>query len=172
MALQYKFFSLPTACDQEAEEELNFFLRSRRIVSIHKELIRQEGGSFWAIAVEYAAGESKDARKSELHRRKIDYKEALSPENFAVFAKLRDWRKETAAKEAVQVYTVFLNEQLAAMVEKRVTTKKGLLEIDGVGAGKVEKYGDAVLAVLHTEFANQESGDEAGKTSLSADSAA
>ena len=34
-------FLLSVACDQETEEELNIFLRSWRIVSIHKELIRQ-----------------------------------------------------------------------------------------------------------------------------------
>ena len=96
IALQYKFFSLPVACGQDFEEELNSFLRSRRIVSTRKELIRQDGGSFWAIAVEYAPGEGKDTRRSELNRRKIDYKEELSPENFAIFARLCDWRKETA----------------------------------------------------------------------------
>ncbi|MDR2573812.1 MAG: HRDC domain-containing protein [Desulfovibrio sp.] len=172
MALQYKFFSLPVSCEREYEEELNSFLRSRRIVSIQKELVRQDGGSFWAIAVEYATGEGKDARKSDLGRRKIDYKEELSPENFAIFVKLRDWRKETAAKEAVQLYAIFMNEQLAAMVEKRVTTKSGLLEIDGIGSGKVEKYGDAVLAVLNEEFRRLEAGGETGETPVSADSRA
>lgn len=77
----------------------------------------------------------------------------LSPENFAIFARLRDWRKETAAREAAQLYNVFMNDQLAAMVEKRITTKKGLMEIEGVGEARVEKYGDAVLAILKEEFA-------------------
>ena len=97
----------------------------------------------------------KDARLGELAKRKIDYKEELSPEDFAVFARLRDWRKETALKEAVQLYTIFMNEQLAAMVSKRAITKNALLEIDGVGSGKVEKYGEAVLAILNEAFGHQ-----------------
>ncbi len=43
-----------------------------------------------------------------------------------MFVKLRDWRKETAVREAVPVYTVFMNEQLAAMVQNKVSTKAGL----------------------------------------------
>jgi superfamily II DNA helicase RecQ len=107
-----------------------------------------------------------------LAKRKIDYKEELSPENFAVFAKLRDWRKETAVKEAVQLYTIFMNEQLATMVEKRVTSKSELLAIDGIGNGKVEKYGDAVLAILNAEFTRMGMNSETGETALSPDSKA
>ena len=131
-------------------------------------MVCQEGRHYWAVTAEYTIDGEKDARRSEMGRRKIDYKEEMTPENFAVFARLRDWRKETAQKEAVQLYTIFMNEQLAAMVEKRVTTKKGLLEIDGVGQGKAEKYGEAVLAILNEELSRQtERQDEANQESVS-----
>jgi hypothetical protein len=42
MSVQFKFFSLPIPCEEEAEEELNAFLRSVRIVAAHREMVRQE----------------------------------------------------------------------------------------------------------------------------------
>ena len=78
----------------------------------------------------------------------MDYKEVLKPEEFEVFSRLREWRKAAAEKEGVPVYTVLTNEQLAQMVQKKVSTKAALKEIEGVGEARVEKYGEAVLRVL------------------------
>ena len=50
-------------------------------------------------------------------KNKVDYKEILTPEQFAVFARLRELRKEIASREAVPVYTIFTNEQLSQMVQ-------------------------------------------------------
>ncbi|MBF0202606.1 MAG: HRDC domain-containing protein, partial [Desulfamplus sp.] len=156
MSLQYKFFSIPLGRESDDEDELNAFLKGVQIVTVHRELICQESRYYWAIAVEYQAGGSrpKDVRKSELAKKKIDYREVLSPEDFAIYVKLRDWRKETAAREALQLFNVFMNEQLAAMIQKRVTTKSALKEIEGVGEARVAKYGDAVLAILKDSFKN------------------
>ena len=166
MALQYKFFSIPVTCAEDMEHELNTFLRGIQTITINRELICQENRFYWAIAVEYSTGTKKDVRKSELVKKKIDYKEVLSPEDFSIFATLRDWRKETAGREAVQLYNVFMNEQLAAMVQKRVTTKAGLRELDGVGDARVQKYGDAVLGILKDAFSRLEKKDETGKPSV------
>ena len=72
----------------------------------------------------------------------------LSPEEFTVFSRLREVRKELAEKAAVPPYAVFTNEQLAAIVRQRVTTAAALEKIGGVGPARVEKFGAAVLAVL------------------------
>jgi ribonuclease D len=56
----------------------------------------------------------------------VDYKEVLKPEEFEVFSRLRDWRKNVAEKEGVPVYAVLTNEQLAQMVQKQVKSKAGL----------------------------------------------
>ena len=46
------------------------------------------------------------------------------------------------------MYTIFTNEQLARIATNRITTKSGLLEIEGVGEAKVNKYGDEVLGIV------------------------
>ena len=81
-------------------------------------------------------------------RAKVDYKEVLKPEEFAVFARLRELRKEMAQAEAVPVYTIFTNEQPAQMVRSRATTKAALEKVAGVGDARIEKYGTRFLEVL------------------------
>jgi len=78
----------------------------------------------------------------------VDYKEVLKPGEFEVFSRLRDWRRAVAEKEGVPVYTIFTNEQLAQMVQKKVNSKAALKEIEGVGDARVEKYGDALMQVM------------------------
>lgn len=154
MSLQIRFFSIPLINASDFEDDLNLFLRSVQTVNLHRELVCQESRYYWAIAVEYMSGNTPEARerKREPGKKKIDYKEVLSPEDFEIFARLRDWRKETAAKEGVQLYNVFMNDQLAAMVQNRVVSKNGLKSIEGVGEGRIAKYGDAVLSILNEVF--------------------
>ena len=43
---------------------------------------------------------------------------------------------------------MFTNEQLAEMVQKRTVSAASLREIAGIGEARVEKYGEAFLAIL------------------------
>ena len=72
----------------------------------------------------------------------------LCSEDFTLFTKLRNWRKDTAAKEAVAVYTIFTNEQLAQISSKRPKSKTDLLKIQGVGEAKVSNYGQSTLDLV------------------------
>ena len=80
--------------------------------------------------------------------RKVDYKELLTPEQFAVFARLRDLRKELATRDAVPVYNVFTNEQLAEIVKRDCATLAQMQEIAGIGEARVGKYGEIFLSSL------------------------
>ena len=145
--MQLKLFLLPVKNLDAAEAEMNAFLRSHRVLAVKKEFVADGENSFWTFCVEYLdspAGAAPWPSKGP----KVDYKELLKPEEFEVFSRLREWRKAAAEKEGVPVYTVLTNEQLAQMVQKRVNSKAGLKEIEGVGEARVEKYGEAVLKVL------------------------
>ena len=91
-----------------------------------------------------AAGEA--ARETPAS--KIDYKQVLDPETFAVFSKLREVRKALAEKESLPAYAVFTNEQLAEIAKARCATAGALEKIDGVGPARVAKYGAAILAAM------------------------
>jgi superfamily II DNA helicase RecQ len=150
MPVQFKFFIISVKNHEDAEADLNRFIRSKRVLAVHREFIQQGENSFWSMIIEYLtgaddAGSSKDGKAN---RKRIDYKEVLSPEDFALFVRLRDWRKQAAASEGVPVYTIFNNEQLAIIAKKRISTLSELQKIEGVGEARVKKYGETVVKVI------------------------
>ncbi len=149
--MQYKFFRISVNNSSEAEAELNRFLRGPRILAVHREFVTQGESSFWAVAVEYLFGEPPLEKTNPRRREKIDYKEVLEPGDFAVYARLRDWRKQTGDAEAVPVYTILTNEQMAEIARRRCSSLAALGEISGIGAGRLEKYGQQILDLLQLE---------------------
>ena len=148
MASQFKFFTIPINCPEADEVQLNRFLRSHRILHTIPEFVAGSQPPCWAIAVEYMEGETGKMASGGKNRSRTDYKELLSPEDFTLFVKLREWRKVVAERDGVPVYTIFSNEQLARIAEQRITTKKGLKEIDGVGESRIERFADAVIELV------------------------
>ncbi len=145
--MAYRFFTISVHDSYDTEAELNAFLSGHRVVSIERRFVDLGVQSFWSICVDYLTGPSgKNSPYSP--RERVDYKEKLTPEQFQVFAQLRDLRKELAQAEAIPIYAVFSNEQLARMVTDRVTTKDALEKIEGIGDARVSKYGPRFLELL------------------------
>ena len=61
---------------------------------------------------------------------------------------LRSLRTELATEQGVPAYLVFPDSTLRGMVASKPRTVEELLEVNGVGAVKLERYGDAFLNVL------------------------
>jgi superfamily II DNA helicase RecQ len=145
--MSFRFFVIPINQDGEAEAQLNAFLASHKVLSIDRRWVDQGSQSFWSFCIDYLPQGGKGAARIE-QRDRVDYKEKLPPEQFRVFAALRELRKEIAQAEAVPVYTIFTNEQLAQMVTSSVTSKAALEKIDGVGEARVAKYGERFVELL------------------------
>lgn len=145
--MQWAFYRIPVTGSVEATE-LNRFLRTVRVLNCHREFVANGDASYWAMAVEYLPALENAARPGREAGAKVDFKAVLPPEDFALFARLREWRKALANSEAVPVYTIFTNEQLAEMSRRRCSSLATLAEIEGVGQGRTEKYGRAVLDVI------------------------
>lgn len=152
--MSFRFFTIPMQGAGDSEAELNEFLSCHKVLAVDRRWVDQGENSFWAFCVDYlprGAGRANSAR-SEPSRTRVDYKDILSPEEFIVFAKLRQLRKDIAQAEAIPIYAVFTNQQLATMVQKRAQTKGALDEIAGVGDARVQKFGDRVLDLLKTQW--------------------
>ena len=102
--MQYQFFTVPAQAGHVEAEELNKFLRTKEIVSVEK-AFKDNGVPKWYFVVEYLEGSPKDGDGHRRNRR-VDYKEVLSAEDFAVFSRLRDLRKELSQAEAVPVFAI------------------------------------------------------------------
>ena len=64
------------------------------------------------------------------------------------FAALKAWRADVARSHNVPAYVVFHDATLAEMADIRPQTLAGLAEIGGVGARKLDAYGEQILALL------------------------
>ncbi len=70
------------------------------------------------------------------------------PVDEELFGELRALRKQLADEQNVPAYVVFSDATLAEMAARRPATSSELLEVNGVGTTKLERYGEAFLAVI------------------------
>jgi ATP-dependent DNA helicase RecQ len=66
----------------------------------------------------------------------------------AVFASLRNWRRERARTDGIPPYVVFHDRTLAEIARRRPRSPDELAEVSGVGPSKLQRYASEVLAVV------------------------
>jgi DNA helicase-2/ATP-dependent DNA helicase PcrA len=66
----------------------------------------------------------------------------------AVVERLREWRLEVSRALSVPAFVVFTDATLVALAEAAPADESALLAVSGIGRGKADRYGAAVLAVL------------------------
>jgi superfamily II DNA helicase RecQ len=154
--LAYAFFKIPCGPEPGAAQVLNDFLKSHSVLAVEKQWVTAGDASFWAFCVQYQeTGVPQGGRPGGGGGAKVDYKEVLTDEQFRLFVKLREVRKQLAEREGMPVFAVFTNEQLAEMVKKSVRTAEELRGIPGVGEARVEKYGREILALMNSDAPGQ-----------------
>jgi len=141
---QFKTFLLPLEPDAAAEEELNSFLRGRRVVDVQRLCVPDKG---WCFCVEWLDGTVGGGRTPGFAGR-IDYMKELDPVTFAVFSKLRTRRKELAREAGVPPFGVATDAQLAEMAKMDEPALAKIAAIEGFGEARVKAYGEKLLAVL------------------------
>ena len=72
----------------------------------------------------------------------------LDDEGLARFAALKAWRGEVAREHNLPAYVVFHDATLAEMAQQQPDSLDALAQISGVGAKKLEAYGQEILRVL------------------------
>ncbi|QHJ70240.1 DNA helicase RecQ [Planococcus halotolerans] len=115
---------------------------------ISQELLAVEQGSFPTIYVpdggrDVLLGKRKVLRKGAVVTKQI-------ADNDPLFEELRKIRKELADQGGVPPFVIFSDKTLQDMCARRPKTPEEFLEVNGVGANKLEKYGEAFLSAIHT----------------------
>lgn len=85
-----------------------------------------------------------DAAERKLGR----HRDCEAPYDEDLLAALKQWRLETAKAASQPAFVVFTDATLQAIAEAIPTNRAGLLRLPGIGAVKVDRYGEAVLAVI------------------------
>lgn len=151
------FFTIPALSPALEQAALSQFLATHRVASIEKQWIAAGTDSAWAICVTVALGQDalpdtlKMPSAKTIRTPQVDYRALLNPDDFALFAILRNLRKDIAAQEGVPVYALFSNEHLATMAIERPNNIEALRSIEGVGEVRIRKYGAAFIALLRSQ---------------------
>ncbi len=74
----------------------------------------------------------------------------VSPRTGGLFEALRAWRKGQAQVQSVPPYVIFHDKTLLEIAQSRPADLAHLGEVSGVGQGKLERYGPAVLEVVRS----------------------
>src|SRR5699024_10496705 len=66
----------------------------------------------------------------------------------ALLERLRDWRRLCAQEQKVPAYVIFTDATLQAIAEQEPSSTAQLSAVSGVGTVKLDRYGEAVLALV------------------------
>lgn len=147
--MQYRIFTIPICGGEELNDEMNKFLRAHRIVNVERKLVENENAC-WSFCIEYIDSAVAVVNNNVWQKKeKVDYKTVLDEETFNIFVRLREIRKQIADSDAVPAYAVFTDAELAGIAALPEKTPSELQKIDGIGAKKVEKYGEALCNLFN-----------------------
>jgi ATP-dependent DNA helicase RecQ len=91
----------------------------------------------------------KPVRQKRQATRQKDYVESdLSKTEQAIFEKLRWWRVETARKHNVPAYVIFHDATMREIAKAKPGSLSDLRNIAGVGAKKLETYGEEIVSLI------------------------
>ncbi len=76
--------------------------------------------------------------------------ETLADGDLALLDKLKAWRLDEARTQAVPAYVILHDSTLAELARRRPRSVADLADVAGIGARKLERYGQALLGVLAT----------------------
>ncbi|RAZ69241.1 DNA helicase RecQ [Planococcus maitriensis] len=113
---------------------------------ISQELLAVEQGSFPTIFV------PDGGRDVLLGKRRVMRKGAVVTKRIAtndpLFEELRTVRKKLADEAGVPPFVIFSDKSLQDMVARKPKDEEAFLEVNGVGANKLEKYGEQFLEAI------------------------
>jgi ATP-dependent DNA helicase RecQ len=94
---------------------------------------------------------AKERRKSSATPAGAPAPAAPTPEEVDpdLLAALKNWRREQAREQAVPPYVVFHDRTLLEIAGRRPTDLASLGQVSGIGQAKLERYGAALLALIH-----------------------
>jgi ATP-dependent DNA helicase RecQ len=72
----------------------------------------------------------------------------LTHPDTALFERLKEWRRGEARTQGVPAYVILHDRTLAEIAQRRPATLQGLEQVSGIGARKLERYGQALIGVV------------------------
>jgi superfamily II DNA helicase RecQ len=145
--MQIKTYAIPIIGGEQMNEEMNAFLRSKKVLQLESHIVTHANNAFWSFCIKYV----EDAAILERERVKVDYKQVLDEAAFKRFSRLREIRKQLANDDSVPAYAVFTDEELSGVAKLDEITLVKLKSVKGIGDKKIEKYGSHFIKAMSHE---------------------
>jgi hypothetical protein len=135
--MQIQIFTIPIMGGEKLLEEMNVFLRSKKVLQVKEQLVNHSDGIFWCYSVRYVD----DVSVAEREKAKVDYREVLGEVAFGRFTAMREIRKKVALDDAVPAYAVLTDGELAELAKVEVITAATLKNVKGTTATTITASG-------------------------------
>lgn len=134
--MQIKIFTIPALWGEQMTEEMNTFLRSKKVLQVESHFSMEPGGAYWSFCIKFAD----NLAISEREKPKVDYRKELDEASFARFSRLREIRKRLSGEENLPAYAIFTDEEMAELAKMEVITEASMRTVKGIGDKKMEKF--------------------------------
>ncbi|RBY77305.1 ATP-dependent DNA helicase [Blastococcus sp. TF02-09] len=140
----------PDAVEEERRLLYVAVTRAREQLVLSWSLSRNPGGKRARPRSRFLTGLAPDSGPTAPPARKAGKRPKVVLEGQAgeLFERLRAWRSQAAQAQSVPAYVVFTDATLQAIAETRPATLRELSGLPGIGARKLELYGEDVLAAV------------------------
>lgn len=151
--MKYVYFKISAIFPDAGADRLNVFISTHAVTSVSEKFVDDGQNSFWSVRVAITENLAKNPvdNSKPSKRATVDYRDVLSPEVFAIYAKLRSLRNNMAEQQSMPAYAIFTNEQLAEMAKLEHPSKHAISEINGIGEKRLALYVDQFIAILQDQ---------------------
>lgn len=147
-----------------AGEELDAFMEENEVIDVRQEFFVHEQSPWLMLVLAYRPGDGgvrsdsashvrmgeRDTRRSRSKPR-TDPTAQLDPVERARYERVRQWRNARAVQDGVSPFVILTNAQAAAVARANPASLSSLQQVDGVGEGRIARYGEDLLRVLSSE---------------------
>ncbi|NUQ24148.1 MAG: HRDC domain-containing protein [Saprospiraceae bacterium] len=134
-----KIFTL--AFDEEIEgfpdEIISEFCLNKKVLRLETEFFNKDGRPYWSVAIHY-----------ELVLAATDKLRELDDGQKLLFQKLKEWRKESSAKEGIPAYLVATDAQFVQMIRLKCRALESFKNVRGFGKQRTQKYGKRIVELI------------------------
>jgi superfamily II DNA helicase RecQ len=133
-------YSIPVMGGELLMEEMNVFLRSKKVLQVEKHFLPTAQSASWTFCISYL-----DDSPPVTEKARVDYRQVLDEVSFKRFSKMREIRKQLADDMAVPAFAIFNDEEMSNLAKMEDLTLAKMKTVKGIGDKKIEKYGQHFL---------------------------
>jgi ATP-dependent DNA helicase RecQ len=136
--------------DREIQSFINDTENHREVIEVSDHFFIHDKRPLWAFLMTYresrGVGVEMEGRRPSSRRR--DWRRELDGADKELFDEIRAWRSKKARREGIPPYLICNNRQIADIASCRPSGLGKLREIRGLGEGKVNRWGEDILALV------------------------